>query len=80
MKKTFIVLMMVLLIAFGVLAEDEKKVTPYGFVKLDATYETGSSYPGNYVFWAQNPGETDGLFHLTANQTRLGLNIKGKKK
>ncbi len=77
MKKLIIVLMLVTLVTIGLMADDEKKITPYGFVKLDAIYETGSSYPGNYVFWAQDPGEADGLFHLTANQTRLGLNIKG---
>ena len=54
-------------------------VTPYGYIKLDAIYETGSSSHGNFAFWAANPGESDGLFHATANETRLGLNISAGK-
>lgn len=78
MKKWFILFLMMVFIATLTLSADEgKKITAYGFVKFDATYETGSSYPGNYVFWAQDPGLSDGLFHLTANQTRVGINIQG---
>ncbi len=59
--------------------KDEEKVTvkPYGYVKLDAVYETGNASHGNFIIWAQDPGESDGLYHVTANQTRLGLAIKG---
>jgi len=61
--------------------EDEPvfSVTPYGYIKLDAIYETGSSSHGNATFWAANPGDSDGLFQATANQTRLGLNIAAGK-
>lgn len=57
--------------------EEKPSVKPYGYIKLDALYETGRSSHGNYAFWARDPGDNDGLFHLTANQTRLGLAIKG---
>ena len=59
--------------------KDEEKVTvkPYGYVKLDAVYETGNSSHGNFIIWAKDPGDSDGLFHMTGNQTRLGLAIKG---
>jgi hypothetical protein len=77
MKKLHVVLLIITMICTTTLITGKTKVTPYGFVKLDAIYETGSSHPGNFVLWAKNPGESDGLFHLTANQTRLGLNIEG---
>jgi hypothetical protein len=70
------------LISPGLLYTDEPpvlSVTPYGYIKLDAVYETGSSSHGNFAFWAANPGETSGLFHATANQTRLGLKIAAGK-
>lgn len=54
-------------------------ITPYGYIKLDAVYETGSSSHGNFLLWAANPGESDGLFHATANQTRLGLSMAAGK-
>lgn len=59
--------------------QDTVNVTPYGYIKLDAIYETGSSSHGNAAFWAIDPGASNGLFHATANQTRLGLNISAGK-
>lgn len=51
----------------------------YGFVKLDAAYDTAAADPGNFVRWIKlEPGnEDDDQFSMTANQTRLGLWIKG---
>lgn len=62
-------------------ASDESSfsISPYGFIKFDAAYETGCSSHGNFAFWAVNPGDSDGLFHATANNTRLGLDIKAGK-
>lgn len=65
------------LTAFAGGEEEKPGVKPYGYVKLDAVYETGNSSHGNFAIWAKDPGDSDGLFHLTANQTRLGLNISG---
>jgi hypothetical protein len=78
MKKTLIlafILIFLLVIQLG--AEDKLKVTPYGYVKLDAIYETGRASHGSFILWAADPGESDGLFHLTANETRVGLKIGG---
>lgn len=55
---------------------DTLSLTPYGYLKFDAVYETGFSSNGNYTFWAREPVNDSGLFHLTANQTRVGLKIK----
>jgi len=52
-------------------------VDPYGFIKLDGIYETGNASHGNFALWAKDPGDSNGLFHLTANQTRIGLDITG---
>ncbi len=51
----------------------------YGFLKLTAAYDTGNSYPGNFVFFTKNPGLTENLLYITANESRVGMNIKGKK-
>ncbi len=47
----------------------------YGFIKVDAAYDTSHANPGNFVRWIDlEPGnENDEQFNLTANQTRLGL-------
>jgi hypothetical protein len=61
------------------LSQNDIKINTYGYVKLDAIYETGASSHGNFAIWAKNPGENSGLFYLTARQTRLGFNIGGIK-
>jgi hypothetical protein len=60
-------------------AEEKVSVKPYGFIKLDTLYETGNSSHGNYILWAKDPGQSSGLFYVTARETRLGLAIKGIK-
>jgi len=85
MKKFSIYILLILVVTFsfqlvaGTSGDDEEKVSvnPYGYVKLDAIYETGNGSHGNFIIWATNPGDSENLFHLTANQTRLGLNISG---
>lgn len=82
MRKITVLLLAVLLPAFSFTLsagdKDEKiSVKPYGYIKMDAVYETGKSSHGNFAFWATDPGDSDGLFHATANQTRLGLSIAG---
>jgi hypothetical protein len=80
MKKLTVLLAIVLLINIsGFAADDAEKTTvkPYGYIKLDAIYETGNSSHGNYTLWANDPGDSDGIFYVTARQTRLGLAIKG---
>ena len=51
----------------------------YGYVKLDAAYDTGSASPGNFVKWIEleplNPH--DSQFSMTANETRIGMWFRG---
>jgi hypothetical protein len=80
MKKLTALFAIILLMGItGFAADDAEKtsVKPYGYIKLDAIYETGSSSHGNYTLWAKDPGNSDGIFYVTARQTRLGLAIKG---
>lgn len=82
MKKISFLLIVVLVLTFSFTmfaGDEEEKVSikPYGYVKLDAMYETGNGSHGDYIIWAKNPGDSDGLYHITANQTRLGLAIAG---
>jgi cell division septum initiation protein DivIVA len=51
----------------------------YGYVKADASYDTSRTTPGNYVLYVDSEAtnENDDEFNMTANQTRLGLNITG---
>ena len=51
----------------------------YGYVKGDAAYDSSRTTPGNYVLYVDSEAtrNNDNEFNLTANQTRLGLNIAG---
>ncbi len=82
MQLLFVLLISVFSISSAIAApagESVLNVTPYGYVKFDAIYETGNSSHGNAAFWAVDPGASNGLFHATANQTRLGLNVSAGK-
>jgi hypothetical protein len=54
-------------------------VSLYGYVKLDAAYDTARADNGDFVKWVlpEGPGGKDDQFNMTANQTRIGLNIAG---
>jgi hypothetical protein len=49
----------------------------YGYIKLDAAWDSAQVTTGDYVLYANQGGEDDPEFNLTAKQTRLGLKIKG---
>jgi hypothetical protein len=49
----------------------------YGYVKVDAAWDSSQVYPGDYVLYGLEGGEGDNEFNLTAKQTRLGVRIKG---
>lgn len=53
------------------------QVTLYGYVKLDAAYDSQRTAAGNLMFFALPEGRDgrDDEFNLTANETRLGLRI-----
>jgi len=49
---------------------------PYGFIKLDASYDSSAVNTGNFATWVlpDRPGSND-EFNMTAKSTRLGLRI-----
>jgi hypothetical protein len=49
----------------------------YGYIKLDAAWDSSQVTTGDYVLYANEDGEGDDEFNLTAKQTRLGFKIKG---
>ena len=51
----------------------------YGYVKLDASYDTHEVATGNFALFVQpeDARTRDDEFNITARQTRLGLRIKG---
>ncbi|MHC4068259.1 MAG: DcaP family trimeric outer membrane transporter [Planctomycetota bacterium] len=51
----------------------------YGYIKADASYDTSRVSAGNYMVWVDSEAtnDNDNEFNMTANQTRLGLKIKG---
>ena len=54
------------------------RVQLYGYLRLDAAYETSATYPGDYMLWVKSypsTGERNPEFHETANQSRFGLNF-----
>jgi len=55
------------------------KITPYGYIKADASYDNSRVNNGNYVAWVdpEASNNNDDEFNLTANQTRIGLKISG---
>lgn len=51
----------------------------YGYIKLDAAYDTSRMDNGNYVRWVESEAvnDDDDEFNMTANETRLGMRISG---
>jgi len=51
----------------------------YGYLKLDAAYDTSRIENGNYAQWVEPeyPNDDDDQFNMTANETRLGMLING---
>ena len=50
---------------------------PYGYIKLDASYDDSRTNYGNYVLYVlgESENKNDDEFNMTARQTRLGMNI-----
>ncbi|MGE5342428.1 MAG: hypothetical protein ACM3SY_13205 [Candidatus Omnitrophota bacterium] len=57
--------------------EEKPAVNVYGYIKADGIYETGNSSHGNFIIWARDPGQSNGLFYLTAKETRIGAAVSG---
>lgn len=56
---------------------DRFKFTPYGYIKLDASYDDSAVNDGDYVIYVLSEAAVsdDNEFNMTARQTRLGLVI-----
>jgi len=69
----------VLLMASGIAAA-ATTVEPYGFVKLDSSWDDSRMSTGNYARWveAEDTNKNDSEFNMTANHSRLGLRITGQ--
>ena len=54
-------------------------VQVYGRIKADAAFDTSRLDTGNYARWVNSEGDNhnDHELNITANETRLGLRIKG---
>ncbi|HUW19725.1 MAG TPA: DcaP family trimeric outer membrane transporter [Sedimentisphaerales bacterium] len=51
----------------------------YGYIKLDAAYDTSRTDTGNFARWveSESTNKNDDQFNMTANQTRFGVKVKG---
>ncbi len=53
----------------------------YGYIKIDAAFDTQRTDNGNFIRWVESrddalgTGRTDSEFNLTANQSRVGINL-----
>jgi hypothetical protein len=71
--------------AFSADAPEKKNVLStmdvqiYGYTRLDAIFDTSRVFPGNYFLYVKSEPayNDDNQINLTANQTRLGLNLSG---
>src|SRR5947207_9473400 len=54
-------------------------VALYGYVKLDAAYDSSRISVGNFARWVESEQirRNDDEFNMTANETRLGLRVNG---
>ncbi|HYW68137.1 MAG TPA: hypothetical protein VE960_00890, partial [bacterium] len=68
-----------LILVAAVTANAGVSVTPYGYVKLDASFDSALTNDGNYVYYVEPyaDGEEEDEFNMTAKQTRLGLKFDG---
>jgi hypothetical protein len=49
----------------------------YGYIKLDAAYDSAPTSSGNYARWAEPGNSEDNQFNMSARQTRLGMKFSG---
>ncbi|MEZ5357425.1 MAG: hypothetical protein R3F48_01250 [Candidatus Zixiibacteriota bacterium] len=74
--------LMIFVMSVAAAANDKPEfdVDWYGYFKLDGSYDQNLSSHGNFALWVnpQSSDKDDAQFNMTANQTRLGLKVKGK--
>ncbi|MBD3348256.1 MAG: porin [Candidatus Eisenbacteria bacterium] len=78
MKAVFQVLLISTLIA-AVAAPAVADPTFYGYIKLDASYDSAETNDGNFVYYVlpYDEGDENDEFNMTAKQTRLGATFEG---
>jgi len=56
---------------------DGFRFNPYGYIKLDASYDDSRTNYGNYILYvpSESVNKNDDEFNMTARQTRLGMEI-----
>lgn len=84
MRRLLVLCFILSVLAVPLTAQEESSEKPlsfklYGYIKLDAAYDTARTDVGNFARWVvpQPGGEDDDQFNMTANQTRLGVNFSG---
>jgi len=66
----------VLIIAQENNSDNKLTIQPYGFFKLDMSYDSDLMSAGNFARWAMpNSGEAIPTSSITANESRFGINI-----
>lgn len=63
------------------LANNNVELQLYGYIKLDAVYDSSRIDSGNYAKWVEFEGtnKNDDQFNMTARQTRIGMKIREPK-
>jgi hypothetical protein len=87
MKMTIVWILMMLAAAPGWCADGGEKhyvaasldVQLYGYARLDMAYDTARVVPGDYALYVKSEAVNteDNQLSITANQSRLGLNLSG---
>jgi len=73
------VAVLVVLLAMCATAVADVTTSFYGYIKLDASYDSAMTNDGNYVYYVlpYAEGEEDDEFNMTAKQTRFGVKFEG---
>jgi hypothetical protein len=73
------VAVLIVLLAMCATAVAGVTTTFYGYIKLDASYDSAMTNDGNFVYYVlpYAEGEEDDEFNMTAKQTRLGIKLDG---
>jgi len=74
-----------MLVCTGAFGEEEAVVSSkypvdlYGYIKLDAAYDTSRTDMGNFARWvvSEDDNDDDDQFNMTARQSRFGLRFHG---
>ncbi len=74
--KTGVIIALALLLSLSLSGTAGAKLTPYGYIKLDASYDQSQTNDGNFVYIVLPEAQADDEFNMTAKQTRLGLSFQ----